>query len=89
MKVVNDVGYQKKNEILKPIDIEIEEKLLTRGAPLAGVNVIIKGTTKGATNGKYTIEAPAGSTSLNIGYGKKFVGNKTEINTSPLKKLLN
>jgi len=91
MKVVNDVVViMKKNEILKPIDIEIRGKVTNKeGRPLAGVNVIIKGTTKGATtdeNGKYTIEAPAGSTLVFsfIGYIRKEipVGNKTEINTS-------
>jgi TonB-linked SusC/RagA family outer membrane protein len=91
MKVVNDVVViMKKSEILKPIDIEIRGKVTDKeGRPLTGVNVIIKGTVKGATtdaDGKYSIKVPDNATLVFsfLGFMKKEipVAGKKEINVT-------
>nr|MCU0340531.1 carboxypeptidase-like regulatory domain-containing protein [Spirosomataceae bacterium] len=59
--------------------------------PLAGVSVLVKGTTTGTStdgNGNYSLTVPSGSTLVFsfIGYGTKdvIVGNQTQINVSLL-----
>jgi TonB-linked SusC/RagA family outer membrane protein len=96
MKVVNDVVViMKKSEILKPIDIEVKGKVTDKeGRPLTGVNVIIKGTVKGATTdaeGKYSIKAPDNATLVFsfLGFVKKEipVGGKAEINVTMIEEI--
>ncbi len=96
MKVVNDVVViMKKSEVLKPIDIEIRGKVTDKDRrPLAGVNVIIKGTVRGTTtdsDGKYSIKAPDNATLVFsfLGFEKKeiTVAGKSEINVTMIEEL--
>jgi len=74
--------------MVKVQDIIVRGKITDKeGNPLPGVNVIIKGTMKGAvtdSDGKYTIEVPENSTLIFsfLGYTRKeiAINNRKEIN---------